>query len=563
MKRTIIFPIFATLLALPAGAQNVVDATRFGSTDIVGTARYRSMAGAFGALGGDLSSMTDNPAGMGIYRGTSAFALTPNLSFAHTKTQGDAIDKQKKSDCSMSNLGYVISFKTPSAEHLVNFNIGLGLNHSAGMKRRYRTVLDNSNTSFGSYLANRANNSLLLTGNYNKPGYMTVNGWNDNNFPLTAILGYDCYAIDDAGYFDEHNKFVPTGGVEATDKMEGWLPYQRMRVEESNRTDEYNINASFNFEDFLYAGVTLSIADFNSTINTEFNEDYQYDYNGSYTQYFNDLETKGSGCNVKLGLLIKPMPQWRLGFAVHTPTWLHMTDYYSGRMITDDNRLTDYSGGEVYEYKYRYYSPWEYQVSSAWVLGQKGLLSVEYDMKDFTTMKYKNDRDSWDGDGNEDINSCIKDFVQPQHTFKVGGEYRVTDVFSIRAGYAHKTSPYKDEVFNSNITRGWNNGYFGDDNTLLFDSSTKPNYALLDKQDYITAGCGWSFDSGWFIDFSFMDHILHEKVAAYPTTDALLSTDDRGVVTMTNDPHYGAVKGDHIDMKTFTLNWDLTIGMRF
>lgn len=52
MKKILSTILFTAAMA-PVVAQNIVDAGRFGSTEIAGTARYRSMAGAFGALGGD------------------------------------------------------------------------------------------------------------------------------------------------------------------------------------------------------------------------------------------------------------------------------------------------------------------------------------------------------------------------------------------------------------------------------------------------------------------------------------------------------------------------------
>ncbi|MBR0036605.1 MAG: hypothetical protein IJP70_03065 [Bacteroidales bacterium] len=564
MKRYIL-PLIA-FLALPLNAQNVVDAVRFGSNDITGTARYRSMAGAFGALGGDPSAMTDNPAGMGIFRGTSQISITPNLSFAHSTVDGSVKTKIKKSDAAVSNLGYVISFKTESAEHLVNFNVGVGFNHSASLERRYRMVMDQPLSSFGAYLANRANNALMATGQYSNPYYIETNGKKDPMFPLSAIYGFHRYAIDQVQTTDAGGNTTFYDGVESYDQREGLPSYQRLLVNEHNRNDEYNINFSANWDDFIYGGLSISIADFNSTINSEMNEDYQSDYKGNYTQYFNDLETKGSGVGIKAGILIKPSDHWRLGAAVHTPTWYHMKDIYAAKMVTDDTRCDykDHFEDETYEFRYRYYSPWEYQLSTAWVLGNKGLLSLEYDLKDFTSQKYKVDEDDDDGtDPYADVNSCFDDFCALQHTFKAGAELRVTDHFSLRCGYAYKTSPYqKDLLDHPGKSRGWSNGYFGDDNTLLYDSSNKPNYTILDDQQYITAGMGWHGDS-WFVDLSFMHHTQNELLAAYPTTDALYNIDENGIVTMTNDPNYGAVSADHVKLTTRKLNWDLTVGFRF
>lgn len=567
MKQYILLPLMG-LMAMPLCAQNIVDAARFSSKDIAGTARYRSMAGAFGALGGDLSCMADNPAGIGIFRGTNQMAITPTLSFAHTHTDGSFTNSLKKADFSIGNLGYVASFKTSQCDHLVNFNIGIGFNHSEGVNRRYALTLNNPRgSSFSDYLANRANNSLLNIEKYDQPDYLSSDAaWNNASVPMTAILGYSSYAIDDAYYLNEANEKVYTGGVESYDAHENLPYFQRMNVIEQNRNDEYNINMAFNWDDIIYAGLTLGISDFNSIISTEINEDYQADYNGSYTQYLNDLETKGSGVNVKFGILLRPADSWRLGVAVHTPTFFRMTDYYMGKMITDDERNEGkFWGGDTYEFKYRMQTPWEYQISSAWILGTKGLFSVEYDMRDFTSQKYKVDDYDWNSNVYDEINQGFKDYMALQHTFKAGLELRLTKSFSARLGYAYKTSPFADGMLTAGVSRGWDDGrgnQWRDDNTMLFDSSTKPNYSVLDSQQYYSGGLGWH-GQWWFIDLSVMNRVQKEVVALFPTTDAFLGWDSPEPYLMTSDPAWGAVSNDHVEMKTRTLNWDLTFGLRF
>ena len=72
----------AATLLLPAvsQAQSAVDLYNMNRPDLRGTARFMSMGGAFTALGGDLSSLNQNPAGIGIYR-SSELGLTLNLDF--------------------------------------------------------------------------------------------------------------------------------------------------------------------------------------------------------------------------------------------------------------------------------------------------------------------------------------------------------------------------------------------------------------------------------------------------------------------------------------------------
>lgn len=552
------------VITLPSHAQNLVDATRFSNNDIMGTARYRSMAGAFGALGGDPSAMHDNPAGIGIYRGTNEISITPNLSIARTTTEGSINSKEKERDFFIGNLSYIVSFKPQNTEHLVNLNFGIGFNHSDGSTRRYSMVLDNPRSSFGAYLANLTNNALVSTGRYNNPGYLSSDaGWQDPQMPLLGLMAYDCYAIDDVrdGLGNSLNS-----GVASYDQVQGLPAYQRLNVIEENRTDEYNFNVSANWDDFVYAGLTLSIVDFNSTIQSEFNEDYDYSYQGDYTQYFNNLETKGTGVNLKFGAIIKPLEAWRIGIAVHTPTWYEMDDIYEGGMITNDPNVKDYStsGDLPYEYSYRFYSPWKYQFSTAYIFGTRAILSFEYDMTDFRSMKYKEGRDEWSSGIFDAANQSIKDNMTEQHTFKAGAEFRATPRLSLRLGYAYQSSPYQDEVYDATIRRGGSDQYgnWWEDNELMFGSSTKPNYTMLDDTQFITGGVGWR-GKNWYIDLACVHRTQNEKISAFPTSDALMGFDNDNNAIMSSRPHDGAVTATYVDMKTKTLSWDLTLGFKF
>ena len=61
--------IACTLLGTAVvNAQSLYDAARLMGNDLNGTARFIGMGGAMGALGGDISTMGTNPAGIGIYR---------------------------------------------------------------------------------------------------------------------------------------------------------------------------------------------------------------------------------------------------------------------------------------------------------------------------------------------------------------------------------------------------------------------------------------------------------------------------------------------------------------
>lgn len=562
-------------------AQTVVDATRIGQSNIVGTARYNAMAGAFGALGGDPTAMTDNPAGIGIYRGTSEITITPNLSFSRTTSDGSEKGKEKKADMSVSNLAYVLSIKTPHLDRLVNFNVGFGLNHSARINRKYSTILDKpSGGSFGRFLATTANNYLYdEDGLSNQDYFLNVEKkyWDEVGAPLLGLMAYNTYAIDDRKGKDRNGKEKSHGGVEGYTYKKGLENFQRMFVTEKHRNDEYNISAAFNWSDRFYAGLTLHITDFSSSIISKLQEDYDYNYAGEYTDYENGLETSGTGVGINLGLLWKPIDQWRIGVAVHTPTWYQMRDVYYGYLNSfnedlvkdylDNNDISHKEAEEAaknhisdtgnYDYEYRYYSPWEYQLSTAYIFGSRAILALECDIRDFDKMKYLADRDERSDrqqakDYFMDQNHSIKEFMKAQYTYKAGFEYRFNNQWSGRLGYSYTTSPYEKgfgvdgDTYLSEWADTAGNGVF-------YQTSTKPNHSILGDQQYFSAGLGWRGKS-FYMDFTVFNQYTKEKVAMYPTTEGVYFSD-----TDFDD----TVFADYIDLSTNRLNYELTIGMKF
>ena len=512
-NKTLFMLATAAMAAANISAQNVVDAVRYGQSSISGTARYRSMAGAFGALGGDPTVMNDNPAGLAIYRGTNVVTLTPHMAFTGTESKGSEAASSSDSNFGVSNLAALFSFHNPTSDHLVNFNVGIGLNRQYENQSKLRTVVDApSQGSFGNYLVNQANH--YLNGQLSPSSAFD---W-DNNYttaPYMSMMAYDIYAFVD----DPNNKHA------VMDPMQGYVPYQRLYKREKTRSDLYNIAAALNVDDIFYAGVTLNIADYSSVITSEFDEDYSHDYDGSYISYDNKFETKGSGVGVNLGVMWSPLDNWRLGAAVHTPLWLTVTESYEGAMITDDDRVTDWSS--FYDgWKYEFSTPWEYQVSTAFILGNRGLLSLEYDLRDFTSMRYRtNSQYPLPDDYFHNVNAAIKDYTLLQHTMKVGAEMRLTQQLSLRAGYAYVTSPYKESARGGSISSGDADlDHYDEDVTSLSDlqdyvynSTTKPDYQTLRNQYYVTCGLGWSARQ-WYVDAAYMYHHSRLCVSSYPNS---------------------------------------------
>lgn len=106
MKKLIISAL-ALAPAAAAFAQSPVDAMALSQTELRGSARFMSMAGAFTALGADISAVGQNPAGIGMYRG-SDIGLTLGIDMNSNKTQWDGGENSQNSTlANLNSAGYV------------------------------------------------------------------------------------------------------------------------------------------------------------------------------------------------------------------------------------------------------------------------------------------------------------------------------------------------------------------------------------------------------------------------------------------------------------------------
>jgi len=207
----------------------------------------------------------------------------------------------------------------------------------------------------------------------------------------------------------------------------------------------------------------------------------------------NYLRTDGTGFNFKIGAIVKPVNELRFGLAFHTPTYYRLTDSYSvgvGATMTDDdgNVLTDEEAwsndGYDYAIDYTIKTPWRLIGSVAGVLGQKGILSLDYEYVNNKSMRVGFDYDDY-----ADVTDRVKTYFKPSHIIRLGGEYRVSPDWSLRAGYSIKTSEVEKDVDNGNVE--------------ITTVSTNPSYKYDNKVQYITAGVGYHHKQ-FYLDLAYV-----------------------------------------------------------
>lgn len=211
IKKT--FLILSISAAYFANAQDVSTlkntAEIYSNSSLLGSSKYNSMAGSMGALGGDVSVLNSNPAGIGV---NIASEISGTLTVANNKNTttlaGRSMDyKVNKTD--LGNVGGVIAFRLDDSTSWKFVNIGV--NYSNQSIEDYSETPGNANVKF---IINDINNApvdnLSLAGHaYNRYGNISkmsigVGGNYDNriyvgaglNFHTVVLEQYDTAAFD-------------------------------------------------------------------------------------------------------------------------------------------------------------------------------------------------------------------------------------------------------------------------------------------------------------------------------------------------------------------------------
>ena len=446
MKKIITLALVAATTTIGLNAQNIYDATKFTSKDLNGTARFVGMGGAMGALGGDISTIGTNPAGIGDFRSNDA-SITFGYSSLETKSDFNGVSiKNDKNRFSVDNIGFVVSSKVGDHTPLryVNFAFNYQRNKSLSKIMGMEGLVPK------------------FKGGVVSQTYQATNqaNWNFDE-------GYDVYDIDQAGRnIFNHNDIgwltalgykgqlfeAVTGGYVPFDIPS---PYSTFYSKESGGVDQYDLNMSFNFNDRFYLGMTLGIYDVNYKKYSFYDESYSKD-EGYALHSWNRID--GSGIDFKLGAIVRPFENspFRVGLAIHTPTFYTLTHETRARLINEfidkngdfaeaivDSR--DYLRGEDISYEYRLNTPWKFNLSLGHTIGTKLALGAEYEYQDYSSMKFRYSDDIGGTMGLE--TRTAKEMLKGVSTLRLGLEYKFVPEFALRAGYNISTAAYKSDAW--------------------------------------------------------------------------------------------------------------------
>lgn len=528
MKRRMIIITCACLAMTSVSAQSLYDAARLSGSELNGTARFVGMGGALGALGGDISVIGTNPAGIGIYRSNDvALSFGFNNTAAKSNFNGSVM-KDDRTRASFDQIGFVYSNKIGNNTSLRYVNFAFNYHKRKNFNEVFSMGgdLDGfSQTYQMSTMLNRLDDPPFSKTDFNDV-IANKNPYTDRNFydvPYLSMMGIRTGLVNwdgngCAGFDGVNNNYIS--------RTEGGI-------------NQYDFNIAFNIEDRVYLGATLGVYDVNYTRYSSYSENL-LDVNGADNGYYtleNWMNTEGTGIDLKLGVIARPFENspFRIGFAVHTPIWYNLTDSYTADLSSDvlsseepyRQNLADYlHPGTVWDYQVQ--TPWKFNVNMGTTVSNVLALGAEYEYEDYSSIKVN------DADGQEQLGtSDAKDFLKGVHTLRLGMEARIAPEFSFRVGYNYTTAVFKNESYKE---------------LLNYNTYTDSEYNNTKQRNTVTFGVGYR-GSVIYADLAYKYDMYKSDFYAF---DDSRSTDS-GIIE-----HLPAAKVDNSRHQLL-----LTIGARF
>lgn len=463
---------YILFLLLPFGvcAQDMYNVIPLFESDLTGTARFIGMGGSMGSLGGDISVMGTNPAGIGLYRRNDV-SFTASYDYIDNKAKFNGeTTKAKENNFSVENLGMVFSCDIGD-NYLKYINVGLGYrnrNNLSGKLDVYNPYADGFSQQY--VMADLYENCSFAWDNLSYSMYDNMyNSW-------LSLLGAEARLSDDQGNF-----------LTKPDGTLVWTPtYYGYYSEESGGVDEFDLNVAMNFSDRVYIGATVGVQ------NIDYSRYSCYDEGDDVGELYaieNRYRIKGQGVDVKIGAIFRPFKYspFKVGFALHTPTWFEYDEYSSASITDMDGKVIDTRDYELYNgdviIRSKLSTPLRLNASMSYTFGTYLALNAEYEYADFASGSF-NGSSSVAKAQNEEIGYNLKE----QHTARVGAELNL-DGFAIRAGYNFVTSPFNSDarknMFNAAVT------------------STSTEFQNRLDKEIITAGCGYR-GKNFYFDLAYM-----------------------------------------------------------
>ncbi|WJJ97945.1 OmpP1/FadL family transporter [Algibacter luteus] len=426
-------------------AQDISDAVRFSQSEIQGTARFRALSGAFGALGGDMSAVSANPASSAVFSRSHASFSGSNVDLENNANYFNSSTNTNTSDFNINQGGAAFVFANRNNNSpWKKFTLGIAYERTNNYDDVWNAVGTNTNNqSIDLYFLNyadgvRLGDISLLDGEFIEDAYADIG----NVFGFAhqqAFLGYQSFILEPDADDDENTTYF-------SNLVDGTFDQDYLYT-----STGYNGKISFNlaaqYEDNLYLGINLNSHFIDYQRSTSLMEDNANGGSINFIDFDNTLSTTGNGFSFQIGGIMKLSPEFRAGLTYDSPTWYSIDEEASQFIETNQSDSDmDFIGSIVNVYpRYKLQTPAKITGSLAYVFGQQGLISFDYSKKDYGKTKFTPENDY------SNLNNAISEILTDAATYRFGAEYK-HEQFSFRGGYRFEESPYADGITVGDLT---------------------------------------------------------------------------------------------------------------
>lgn len=503
------------------------DFAELSRTHLFGTARAMGMGGAFTSLGADLTSMALNPAGLGMYR-SSEFSFTPLVAVSHAATDGTATwQNNNKTRFAFANIGVALNVFESGSGALTSLTVGLGLNRIADFNTRYSFSSESLfDPAVGAFMPTIGD---IFSQQLNSWGTRPVKNGDSYSLPMPdlhpsvwpAALGYDGYMVD---YFPDE-QYNPWGVARIGGNAS---VLHSMDVVNSGSINEFDISLGGNINNIVYFGATLGIQSVYKRTAMTYQEEYGYFNTNGVAQTLNRetgewsnltqqlemmnlyqrMTIDGSGVNLKLGVVVRPIAGLRLGAAFHTPTYYSLDYSYRAGITTrivqtediinnspihgveagNDSPTATNEGPDSWSFT----SPARLMFGASYTFGNFAIVSVDYERDWYNGIRIK-DVPRYNDLSTEDYKAEFKHNFQATNSLRVGAEIRPLPFLALRVGGGFTDSMLKER---DTYTYGLNTGM-----PVTYESC------------YVSAGLGVSLSRNVSLDIAYQN--VSDKLNGY------------------------------------------------
>jgi len=429
--------VFFSLFLLPyfSNGQSIADVIRFSYQEPGGTARYTATGGSMGAIGSDLSAVNSNPAGIALYR-KSEFSISP--SFISSKTTARLLSDKNGSALTENKLGLNIQ------------NLGMVFTsqpvHDKWKQMNFAITLNNLNHFSNTTRYNGTSQGTLLQ-RFQEIANTDV-GLDDFETGIASESGA-LYDLNGDGKYDIDYQLSPKA-----------LLQREQEIQNTGSLSELAFTLAGNYNEKVSMGLTVgvpfvsyyNVRNYTETDPAKAPGGVPYFKNLSYRE---ELSTTGGGANLKLGVIVKPQPNIRIGMAIHSPTFFNVSDIYQNELeynyYENANETGAFLGNKAAaegSFEYRFKTPWRYFGNIGLVLGKKGFIGGEVEYVNYAANRFRyNGFEEAENESNIEITGRLGQAV----AIRMGGEAVVNKVYRLRAGLQFYTSPFKDDETSKTI----------------------------------------------------------------------------------------------------------------